>query len=133
MRGSPIFRLVLMAVALALAGIPVWVLTRATPDAPAQPPTAAEPSSRWVDVEMTSSAPGILSLSALGQVLLTSPEGATSAQGRAWISREADLVASAVWPAADGPHALHIVIREDGKVTRDATFWGTGSVEDVVP
>lgn len=133
MRGSPILRLVLMAIALALAGIPVWVLTRATPDEPAQPPAAAESPSRWVDVEMTASAPGTLSLSALGQVLLASPEGATSAQGRAWISREADLVASAVWPAGDAPHALRVVIREDGKVTRDATFWGAGSVEDVVP
>jgi len=133
MRGAPILRLVLMAIALALAGIPVWLLTRPTPEVVAPLPAAPESSARWVEVEMTSSAPGTLSLSALGKALLTSPAGATSARERVWIGRESDLVASATWPVADTPHALRVVLREDGRVTRDATFWGAGSVEDVVP
>ncbi len=133
MRGSPILRLVLMAIALALAGIPVWLLTRPTQEVVAQLAAAPESSSRWVEVEMTSSAPGTLSLSALGKVLLATSAGATSARERVWIGREADLVASATWPNGDVPHALRVVLREDGRVTRDATFWGAGSVEDVVP
>ncbi len=136
MRGSPLFRLILVCLGLLLAGLPVWNLTRIKAESLPRSQSAPEPESgRQVDVEMTASAPGLLTLSSLGRPLLESGANATSMNGQIFISKKSpeDLVASAKWPAADASHALRIVIKDNGKILKDVTLWGKESVEDVLP
>jgi hypothetical protein len=122
-----------MALALALAAVPVWRLTRHEEAAAAPAAPAGKKSERWLDVELISSAPGHLSLSSLGKPLLESGPAETAAKGRILISGKSDLVASADWGDSAGNQALRVMLSDGGTTVTDVTFWGKGSVEDVLP
>ncbi len=138
MRGSPIFRLLLVLAGLLLAGIPVWQLTHRREEAPVPPPVVPAPDAstgHWVEVEMTASAPGRLVLSSLGRPLLDSGNSVPTLGGRIFVSGKSpdDLVVSAKWENSADNHAVRVVVKENGETLKDVTFWGTDSVEDVLP
>jgi len=138
MRGSPIFRLVLVFAGLLLAGIPVWQLTHRGKNLPVRVPAVAASDSEtghWMEVEMTASAPARLALSSLGQSLLHSDTSVPALGGRIFVSGKSpdDLVVSAKWENSTANHAVRVVVKENGETLKDATFWGTDSVEDVLP
>lgn len=134
MRGTPALRLLLMAAALLLAGVPVWSLTRpdAAPRAVEAPATT--PDRTEVRITLTASAPARLGISVLGEELI--PAG-TPSTGATIVTRmdpahPDDVVVRAEWPEDATEQALRVEIEQTGKAPTVSTFWGRGSVEDVV-
>lgn len=136
MRGSPLLRLFFLAAALAFAAIPVRSLTRTrTPPPPHGPVVRPTSEKATVEILLTSSAPGTLRVSSLGRPLLESGNGSRSLAGKIEISKNNpdDIVVSAAWDSPSGPGAIHAEAWRDGTQVADATFWGDGPIEDVLP
>jgi hypothetical protein len=122
MRGSPLLQALFLAVVLALAGFPVWSLTR---------PKAAQAS---VQVRETVQRRSVdLAISATGDARLVLTEGGTEI----WSDRttpagvhatlnlpvgETELVAT-VAPSG-GTGAVRLQFSEDGESLADVTVWG---------
>jgi len=134
LRGSPLLRLVLTAIALALAGIPVWIITR--PSQP-PPPVSAAPAisaTREVTLTLTASAPAILAATCLEKTVLHSEMPMQTATARVLVNSEApdDFVVSARWEKSPTPQALRVEITDSTGSSVDQTFWGTDFIEDTV-
>jgi hypothetical protein len=133
MRGTPWLRFVLMAIALALTAVPIWLLMRS--EAPpahgnSAPPKEAE---RQVTLEIVSAPPAdSIRVSYLGQELASENQrGSYSGTLRLPSSSPADLVLVATWQGTTQRAALHVqVSNEDGPIA-DASYWGTNRVDDV--
>ena len=135
MRGSPLLRLYLVAAALALLGVPVWLLTRPAPSAP--PPVFApiEPQNMAVyDVLLTASAPARLAVRVTNQpsVESTGPATSLSASFTMDAAEPEDLAVFANFHPAAVNSALRVEVRLAGRTLADSTFWGNELVEDVV-
>lgn len=124
-----------MAIALALAGIPVWTLTRAKPEAATPPRTESvgETKTHTLKVHLVASVPAKMSISRLGEVVLQNESPSREWQGE--ISVQAtdpeDLVLKTEWPPGDGPQAVRVEVDAGGN-TWERTFWGETGVEDVL-
>ena len=135
MRGFPLLQVLTMAVLFALAGLPVWRLTRppaaqATPASTSDAAAMPAPGRQAFTVELHfTPAPADFQLTSLGQPLLAGhgPAEDFSAPWTAQIPAEgADLALQARWhAAADGGHvAVRLTVRfPDGRQT-DQTLWG---------
>lgn len=134
MRGSPLFRLALTALALVLAGIPVWTITRPSAPPPLAPVVAPTGASREVTLTLTASAPAVLSATCLGKSLLSTTTATLTASARVVIdaSNPEDLVVAAAWEKSAAPQALRVEIIDAHGTSLDQTFWGTQSVEESV-
>jgi len=133
-RGSPLLRLVLTTIALALAGIPVWSITRPSPPPPPISVAPAASATREVALTLTASEPGILSVTCLGKTLLHSETPTQSATARVFINSENpdDFVVSARWEKSPAPQALRVEITDATGSLVDQTFWGSEFIEDTV-
>ncbi len=132
MRGSPLLHALFLAVALALAGIPVWSLTRPHSYA-VETKAEAKPAERLaVDLTVTSTAPAQVVLSAAGQMLWQSGAAATRfEQALDLPAAGCELVAKVTW--SDGAdHAARFQISQDGETLADATLWGESETTDVI-
>lgn len=133
MRGSPIVRLVLTAVFLALAGLPVWSLTRPKAEAVHTPavPVADTTDFRLV---VTTSSPATVRVSQLGRVVVASDTPGTHFEGRLVMDRTHpdDIVVEASWRDASTPQALRLEVQEGDKALFEQTLWGREAVEDAV-
>ena len=135
MRGTPWIRFALMACALALVAVPIWLLTRSEGSSePAAPPPAPPAVERDLTLEIES-APAAQSIviSYLGRELIpsTPPDGTYSGTIRLPAASPADLVVTARW-ASTPMAALRVRVSDlDGPVA-EASYWGTDRVEDVL-
>lgn len=134
MRGFPLFRLALVAVALALLGIPVWSLTREKPAAPVVVAEVVPEKRANFEITLVSSAPAALRVMSANQPTRSS-ENAVSRFETSFEMNAAqpeDLAVFADFSDKTSPHAVRAEVRSGGRVLADSTFWGTGVVEDVV-
>lgn len=135
MRGSPLLLLLVLAVVLSLLGVPIWSLThqmrRTNPSLP-KIQSIAQP--QWVDVILTSSAPGVFFVKSLDRTLLQTSSAVKSFESRIPLTLESpeDLVVSGKWEGSSSPHALRIEIKFGGESLVDMTFWGTETLQEVV-
>ncbi len=134
MRGHPILRLVILMCCLATAGIPVYLITRERPVG--VQPTAA-PSAKKItpyEITLTSSTPALISLDSVGQKPLQSQPGADSLIATYMMdaAKPEDLVVKARFASPQKNAALRIQVQVAGKTLKDATLWGSESIEDVI-
>ena len=133
MRGTPWLRFALLAIALALTAVPIWMLLRS--DAPPAHLTPAPPrqTERQVTLEIVSAPTAdSIRVSYLGQELVSEDQGGSySGTLRLPSSSPADLVVMARWQGTTQRAALHVqVSNEDGPIA-EASYWGTDRVDDV--
>lgn len=135
MRGFPLLRLFFVAAGLALLGVPVWLLTRPVPSAP--PPNSApiEPEKTAVyEVLLTASTPAHLAVRVANQpsVESTGPVTLLPAAFTMNAAETEDIAVFGSFDPAAGNSALRVEVRLAGRTLADSTFWGSGSIEDVV-
>jgi len=131
MRGSPLLQALLLAVVLALAGVPVWSLTRPHEHVePAQPKaTAADSTNRELAVTSTAEAEVELSLS--GTVIWRGQPAAKRFETTISLPPDAELVASVRW-TKEGTNAVRLQVSSDGEIQTDTTLWGDTEANDVL-
>lgn len=135
MRGFPLLRLFLVATGLALLGVPVWILTRPAPSAPTPASVPVEPEKTSIyEVLLTASAPARLAVRAANQPTVESAGSVTSLTASLTMNSASpeDIAVFGNFDPAAGNSALRAEVRLSGRTLADATFWGTGPVEDVV-
>lgn len=136
MRGFPLLRIAVVAAALLLLGVPVWMLTGDRVQAAPEDPSVDEGMNEMVvfNVELTSSAPARLSVMAAGHPLQVSDGPLERFEGAFEMPRSQpeDLVVSANFEGEVGSEALRVTVRENGRLVADKTFWGVGEIQDVL-
>lgn len=135
MRGFPLLRLFLVAIGLALVGVPVWLLTRPVQPAVAMAPSPVEPEkTELYEITLTASSPARLAVRAANQpeVKSDAPVASISASFAMSASTPEDLVVSANFDPPAGNSALRVEVRAAGRIIADSTLWESGSIEDVV-
>lgn len=132
MRGSPLLHALFLAGALALAGIPVWSLTRPHEHA-AEPRVESKPTTlRSVDLSVTSTAPAQITLKDAGKSVWQSAAAGTQFEQTLELpATGSELVATVTWP--DGEiHAARFQFSHDGETLADVTLWGGTETTDVI-
>jgi hypothetical protein len=134
MRGHPILRLVILICFLAIAGIPVYLITR---NRSVVVQSSAELSAKKnvpYEITMTASTPAHLALAVVGQIPVESSPSAESliATYSMDASKPEDLVVKARFVSPQKNAALRIQVQASGKMLKDATLWGSESIEDVI-
>jgi len=134
MRGFPLLRVLFLAGALALMGLPVWKITRPAPVALAGLPAGEENPKSSFDITLTSSTPAKFSIVAGGK-----KAAATESMTTSWkislpmdAEKPDDLIVHGEASPNTKTLALRIQVDNNGKKLTDTTLWGTNSVEDVV-
>ena len=136
MKGSPLLRACIAFLLIALAGIPLWKLTRA--DATVAAPAKAETVAAGVSLRLTFSAPPEnFTISHLGKVVW---EDRSHGSHTTYESHElalpfpkegVDLVVKVKWPGeAEG--ALRLRLTDPDGNEHDKTIWGRGEMEEAV-
>ena len=134
MRGHPILRLVILICFLAIAGIPVYLITR---NRSVVVQSSAELSAKKnvpYEITMTASTPAHIALAVVGQIPVESSPSAESliATYSMDASKPEDLVVKARFVSPQKNAALRIQVQASGKMLKDATLWGSESIEDVI-
>ena len=136
MRGTPWIRFLLMATALALAGIPIWQLTRN--DEPSVPPPAPAAQSQPPERELklaieTAPSAQAIGASYLGRELipLTHTGGTFSGTIRLPAGSAADLVVTAKWTGIETA-ALRVRASDENGPLAEASFWGREKIQEVL-
>jgi hypothetical protein len=135
MRGAPWIRFLLMATSLALAGLPIWLLRRTDVTAPPPvPPLQSEPAERELTLAIeTAPSAEAIGASYLGRELipLTHAGGAFSGTIRLPAGSAWDLVVTARWTGSE-PAALRVRASDENGFLTEASFWGTGKIQEVL-
>ena len=134
MRGHPILRLVILICFLVIAGIPVYLITR---NRSVVVQSSAELSAKKnvpYEITMTASTPAHLALAVVGQIPVESSPSAESliATYSMDAAKPEDLVVKARFVSPQKNAALRIQVQVAGKMIKDATLWGSESIEDVI-
>ena len=133
MKGSPLLRAMLAFLAIALAGVPLWKLTRAG-DAVAAP-AHVEKAAANITIRLTFSIPPkSFSISHLGAVVWTQTSPGTDAANilaLAFPKEGVDLQIKVAWPT-DAAAAARIRLSDPDGTEHDKTLWGRGDMEEVV-
>jgi hypothetical protein len=123
-------RVALLVAALAVAGIPVWLVTR--PVAAVAVTVEGADARVMHRVVATASRPAELRISAAGCDEVVGSGGGVEAR---WLMDPAlpeDVVVGAEFAEGGTPGAVRVVVERGGLVVADETFWGEDGVEDVV-
>lgn len=135
MRGSPIVRLVLTAIFLALAGWPVWLLTRPAPEARAELPVAV-PAAHGGEFRLvaTASSPARLKITQLDRDVIDAAQPAATFEGRLTMDRAQpeDLVIACQWDDGANLRALRVEIFDGDTLLFDTTLWGREAIDDAI-
>ena len=133
MHGSPLFRIGVIGILLALAGIPVFLLTRER-TREQLPPREAATAARDVELTIVSTPAALVELRHQGHVIAASREPSETLREtlRLPAGSPADLVVRVQWPGASSVAAVRFLATEDGELLADASFWGPKAVEDVL-
>ncbi len=131
MTGSPLLRLALILIALALLAIPLARITArpTAPVAPASQPTTEPITTRLVSFAVTATTPpATLTLDATARTLATDPNAPFTTE---LPTATTDIIVRATWPETTA-HALRVVASVDGLPLVDQTFWTTDTLADVL-
>ena len=119
---------------IAMAGIPLWRLTRGGSAVAAPPPVEAVAAQ--IPLRLTFSiAPQSFAISHLGAVVWTEATPATEASKTvplAYPKEGVDLQVKVVWPADAGEAAVRMRLTDPDGSEHDKTVWGRGEMEEVV-
>ena len=133
MKGSPLLRALIAFVLIALAGVPLWKLTRA--DATAVAPAQAETASAQVTLRLTfSAAPEKAEVRHLGKVVWadgTHTTDVTKTVALAYPKEGVDLAVKVAWPA-EVEGAVRVRLTDPDGEEYDKTVWGRGEMEEVI-
>jgi len=136
MRGFPLLRILVVAGALMMLGVPVWMLTRDRVEGIAAPVVEEREATGMADfsVVMTSTTPARLSVTAVNDAVRESDGGVRRFEARFEmpLAQPEDLAVFAAFEAEAGPQALRVEVRSAGRLVVDRTFWGEGEIHDVV-
>ncbi len=140
MRGNPILRVLVFALALAAMGVAVLRMTAApvasAPTAPTVTNDAPEPMTTLVFRFASPRAPDSIKLDALGKEVarIAGDEVNTPMEVRLGIpANGADVVVRASWPeSTDATNALRVRIERDYHQIVDTTLWGESEIADVI-
>jgi hypothetical protein len=126
--------LVILICFLVIAGIPVYLITR---NRSVVVQSSAELSAKKnvpYEITMTASTPAHLALAVVGQIPVESSPSAESliATYSMDASKPEDLVVKARFASPQKNAALRIQVQASGKMLKDATLWGSESIEDVI-
>ena len=134
MKGSPLIRALIAFLFIALAGVPLWKLTRANIAVAAPAQTAA--AEAQIALRLTfSSPPRSFSIAHLGSVVWTDGTQATDVTktlALAYPKEGVDLVVKVAWPADAGEAAVRVRLTEPAGTEYDKTVWGRGEMAEVV-
>ena len=135
MRGTPWIRFSLMATVLALAGIPIWLLTRSdeSSEPPAQP-TQSQSAERELTLAIeTAPSAQAIGASYLGRELipLAHTGGAFSGTIRLPAGAAADLVVKATWNGTEAA-ALRVRASDENGPLVEESFWGRQKIQEVL-
>ncbi len=139
-RGYPLFQTILMALCFALAGYPVWRLTRPAPAVAAAPPPAVTQPGQAVTLEIEADfapAPADFEVRCLDAVVLEAHGGPETQFKKSWtanVPKEGvDLVFRAHWPAA-GLSAARLTVQSPDGTKVEKSFWtpAGAALEEVV-
>ena len=134
MKGSPLLRAVLAFVAIALAGLPLWKLTRAGEAVAA--PAQADAAAAQIPMRLTfSNPPRSFAIAHLGAVIWTQGTPGTEVTktvALAYPKEGVDLQVKVVWPTEAGDAALRLRLTDPEGTEHDKTVWGRGEMEEVV-
>ena len=136
MRGTPWIRFSLMAIALALAGVPIWLLTRTDepPVAPAPPALQPQPAERELTLAIeTAPSAQEIGASYLGRELipLTHRGGTFSGTIRLPAGSAADLLVTARWAGTETA-ALRVGASDENGPLAEEFFWGRERIQEVL-
>lgn len=132
MRGSPLLHALFLAAALALAGIPVWSLTRPHVHAVNTKPGPAKTGRQAVELSVTSTASARITLTSEGRAVWQSGEAGTHFEQTLDLpATGSELVATVRW-ATDQQQAARFQFSHDGETLADATLWGDAETTDVI-
>jgi hypothetical protein len=135
MRGTPWIRFSLMAALLALAGIPIWLLTRndESSEPPVQPPQSQSPERELTLAIETAPSAQVIGASYLGRELIPVAEtgGAFSGTIRLPAGSAADLVVTATWNGTETA-ALRVRASDENGPLVEESFWGTQKIQEVL-
>jgi hypothetical protein len=132
MRGSPLIQALILAIVLALAGVPVWSLTRPHEHVEPAKPKSAEPAAVARDVVVTSTSEAEVEISLSGTVVWRGQPAAKQFETTLTLPPDAEIVASTRWTQG-GTNAARFQISHDGETLTDATLWGDTEASDVLP
>lgn len=131
MNGRPLLRLLIVALAFACLGLPVWQLTRGTA-APAPVEITSTSKTEEFSVTLTFSTPAeSFALTHLDETVLASPNLSRTWQA-AIPSEGIDLLLKARWPAKTKTAAVRLQISKKGETVTDKTFWAEGGMAELV-
>ena len=134
MKGSPFLRAMIAFAVIAMAGIPLWRLTRGGSAVAAPPPVEAVAAQ--IPLRLTFSiAPRSVAISHLGAVVWTEATPGTEAAKTvplAYPKEGVDLQLKIVWPADAGEAAVRMRLTDPDGNEHDKTVWGRGEMEEVV-
>jgi hypothetical protein len=136
MRGSPIILTALLALALLLAGLPVWTLTRPHEHSEPAPPSVARPTAttRPLELNVATTSPATIELRHSGQLVWSSPVPADSFTTTLPAPPDAaDFVATIRGLDGSKQNAARFQFSHDGDTLADTTLWGEQTTEDVIP
>jgi len=136
MRGFPLMRLIVVAAALVLLAVPVWMLTQKNTAKKTSEPSPAvlpENTEAYV-VTLTASSPATLRVMAANQPTVSSNGAVSVFEARFSMNaaQPEDLAVFAEFADKAAPNAVRVQVRLKDKMAADTTLWGTGLVEDVV-
>lgn len=131
MRGSPFLQALLLAIVLALAGVPVWSLTRPHEHVEPSQPKAAPAETANRDLAVTSTAEAEVELNLSGTVIWRGQPAAKHFEATISLPADAELVASVRWPQR-GTNAVRFQFSRDGEIQTDTTLWGDAEASDVL-
>lgn len=133
MKGSPLLRALIAFLLIALAGVPLWKLTRA--DATVAAPEQAAEAAAAVSLRLTfSAAPDRAEVRHLGKVVWTDGTRATDvtkSMALAYPKEGVDLTVKIVWPA-EVEGAVRLRLTDPEGEEHDKTVWGHGEMDEVV-
>lgn len=136
MDGSPLARLLIVAIFLGLLGLPVVALTRdksVTASAVPTPIPAAVNQSQTIDLSLTLSQPGQIEVRQADRVIVASDAPVSTLEKSVTLTdSEVEFSVKFQWSDGSTSHAGRLVVSRDGDTLADQTFWGTTEAEDVV-
>lgn len=134
MRGSPLFRTVLVLLALLAAAFGIRSIAVGPVAPPPAPPAPAPETVSSAPFFLTfSSPPAVVILESAGEILELKPEGVTTS-GRLSLSGDHPSVFVTVrWSGDDAsaPRFTKLTLEPAGQSTQTRTFDGFGEIEDV--
>ncbi len=138
MLGSPILRLLVAIVLFVAAGIGTWVVTSYSSQPPApEPATEIEKEIHPIEMSIQVESPVSplrfrVRLGEATLIELQSPGAAFHSDMVIPKGSGLDLLLEAEWEEATQPVAIKVQVSQDEKVVGEGTFWGKGTIRDVI-